>query len=35
LSDDWQTLKERVIGFMQSFQQGSNELLRYVGLSPD
>ena len=35
LSDDWQTLKERVIGFMQSFEQGSSELLQYVGLSPD
>lgn len=35
LSDDWQTLKQRVMDFIQSFKNGSNELLRYVGLSPD
>jgi transposase len=35
LSDDWQTLKQRVMEFIQSFKKGSNELLRYVGLSPD
>ncbi len=34
LSDDWQTLKERVMDFIQSFKNGSDELLRYVGLSP-
>jgi len=34
LSDDWQTLKQRVMDFIQSFKKGSNELLRYVGLSP-
>lgn len=34
LSDDWQTLKERVMDFIQSFRKGSKELLRYVGLSP-
>jgi hypothetical protein len=34
LSDDWQTLKQRVMDFIQSFRKGSNELLRYVGLSP-
>ncbi len=35
LSDDWQTLKQRVMDFIQAFDKGSNELLRYVGLSPD
>ena len=34
LSDDWQTLKERVMDFVRS-KSGSDELLRYVGLSPD
>ena len=34
LSDDWQTLKQRVMDFIQSFAKGSDELLRYVGLSP-
>jgi transposase len=34
LSDEWQTLKQRVMDFIQSFEKGSNELLRYVGLSP-
>lgn len=34
LSDEWQTLKQRVLDFIQSFKQGSNELLRYVGLLP-
>ena len=34
LSDDWQLLKNRVMDFILSFKKGSNELLRYVGLSP-
>ena len=34
LSDEWQTLKQRVMDFIQSFAKGSDELLRYVGLSP-
>jgi len=34
LSDEWQTLKQRVMDFMQAFAKGSDELLRYVGLSP-
>ena len=35
LSDEWQALKQRVMDSIQSFRQGSNELLRYVGLLPD
>ena len=34
LSDEWSELKQRVCDFILSFRQGSNELLRYVGLSP-
>ena len=34
LSDDWDTLKQRVCDFILSFRRGSNELLRYVGLLP-
>lgn len=34
LSDKWQILKQRVVDFIQSFAKGSDELLRYVGLSP-
>ena len=34
LSDEWQALKQRVMDSIQSFRQGSNELLRYVGLLP-
>ena len=34
-SDDWPALKERVGGFFDQFANGSNELLRYVGLFPD
>ena len=35
LSDDWQTLKQRVLEFMNLFAERSHELLRYVGLFPD
>jgi transposase len=34
LSDEWQRLKQRVMDFIQAFAKGSDELLRYVGLSP-
>ena len=34
LSDDWLTLKQRVLDFMRAFAQGSELLLRYVGLLP-
>lgn len=34
-SDDWQSLKQAVFDFMQSFTSGSTELLRYVGLLPN
>ena len=34
-SDDWQTLKQNVLDFLQRFANGSDELLRYVGLFPD
>jgi hypothetical protein len=34
-SDDWPTLKKRVAGFFDQFANGSNDLLRYVGLCPD
>lgn len=33
-SDDWLTLKQRVLDFMAQFQAGSNSLLHYVGLLP-
>ena len=33
-SDDWPQLKQRVCNFLDQFDHGSNELLRYVGLSP-
>lgn len=34
--DDWQGLKQAVMGCLDQFEQGSQELLRYVGLSqPD
>jgi transposase len=32
-SDDWQQLKARVAGFLDQFEFGSLDLLRYVGLS--
>lgn len=34
LTDDWQTLQQRVIAFMEQFRGGSKKLLRYVGLLP-
>ncbi len=35
LSDDWLALKQRVIDFIAQFADGSDDLLRYVGLLPD
>ncbi len=35
LTDDWETLQQRVIAFMEQFIGGSRKLLRYVGLLPD
>lgn len=35
LSDEWQDLKQEVAGFLDQFQNGSPELLRYAGLLPD
>lgn len=35
MSDEWQTLKERVDAFLDTFTFGSDDLLRYVGLLPD
>ena len=35
LSDDWETLKNKVIAFMTQFKDGSQALLRYVGLLPN
>ena len=35
LSDDWSTLKQRILDFILPFKRGSDELLRYVGLLPD
>lgn len=34
LAEEWQTLQQRVITFMQQFRGGSKKLLRYVGLLP-
>lgn len=34
LADDWQTLKHYVQDFLSQFQDGSNDLLHYVGLLP-
>ena len=34
LAEDWHTLQQRVIAFMEQFQGGSKKLLRYVGLLP-
>jgi hypothetical protein len=33
-SDDWLSLKQRVLDFMAQFQHGSSALLHYVGLLP-
>jgi len=35
LSDRWPELKQRVGGFFDQFRDGSDELLRYVGLLGD
>ena len=35
LSNDWQALQEKVLGFMEQFKGGSDALLRYVGLLPN
>ena len=35
LSDDWQTLQQRVRDFLDTFAQGSRALLHYVGLLPN
>jgi transposase len=32
LADDWKTLRGRVRGWLEQFQEGSQELLHYVGL---
>lgn len=34
LTDEWETLQQRVIAFMEQFIGGSQKLLRYVGLLP-
>ena len=34
LTDDWETLQQRVLTFMEQFRGGSKKLLRYVGLLP-
>ncbi len=34
LTDDWETLQQRVLTFMKQFKGGSKRLLRYVGLLP-
>ena len=34
LTDDWETLQQRVLTFMKQFRGGSKRLLRYVGLLP-
>ena len=34
LADAWPDLKQRVLDFMSRFQQGSSDLLHYVGLLP-
>ena len=34
LTDEWETLQQRVMAFMEQFIGGSEKLLRYVGLSP-
>jgi transposase len=35
LADDWQTLKLKVKDFLDRFRQGSLDLLRYIGLTPN
>lgn len=34
-SDHWKDLKQRVVNFMMQFENGSTQLLHYVGLLPD
>lgn len=34
-ADDWQKLKEKIKEFLDRFREGSEELLRYVGLTPN
>ncbi len=34
-ADDWQRLKQKIKEFLDRFQKGSKELLRYVGLTPN
>jgi DDE superfamily endonuclease len=34
-ADDWPTLKQKVKEFLDRFRNGSEELLRYVGLTPN
>ena len=35
LADDWSKLKRKVISFLDRFQTGSQQLLKYTGLLPD
>ena len=35
LGNEWETLKQRVVTFLDGFARGSTQLLRYVGLLPD
>jgi transposase len=35
LSSTWQALKQLVAEFLDQFDQGSNDLLSYVGLLPN
>jgi len=35
LSNDWQTLQNKVLAFMEQFKGGSQQLLHYVGLLPN
>lgn len=35
LGNEWETLKQRVVTFLDGFASGSSSLLRYVGLLPD
>jgi transposase len=34
-ADDWQMLKQKIKEFLDRFREGSEELLRYVGLTPN
>ena len=35
LAEEWEVLQQKVLDFMAQFRDGSQELLRYVGLAPD